>query len=491
MIVSNDPYGGVSHLPDIVLVAPIFWREKLAGFAAIVAHHTDIGGRYPGGMGIDCADMFQEGLRLPGLKLYACGQQDSGLFDLIAANVRAPEDVVGDLEAQAAACRRGVRGVQELIDKYGIERFLECNRQLREYSERVIRSAIATVPDGDYSYEDLFEDDGLGGPGVQLKLTVKIRGDSLIADFTGTAEQVPSAINVPFTLACASVYVALRSILGADAPANDGLFAPIEVIAPEGCVVNPRFPAAVGARGMMMWRIIDVVFAALAKAIPDKVYAAGEGGINMMIYRPAVRDGAITSMLLDMYAGGWGGRSNRDGIDGVLPMAAGGASRAVPAEMIERECPVIIEGMGLVPDTGGAGKYRGSLSVYRRFRFLQDGIAMVRTCRVKSVPYGLAGGLDGTPSRVTLVRDGTERELPRQMTFDQEVRAGDVIMHIQPGAGGYGNPREREPGLVLEDVLDGKISTLFAEREYAVAVDVAAGRIDEVKTVELRRTPRS
>jgi N-methylhydantoinase B len=486
IIVSNDPYGGVSHLPDIVLVAPIFWHDVIAGFAAIVAHHTDIGGRYPGGMGIDCADMYQEGLRLPSLKLYNESKPSRDLFELIEGNVRAPEDVIGDLEAQAAACRRGVRGVQELLDKYGLEKFVECNRQLREYSERVIRSAIAEVPDGDYAYEDLFEDDGLGGPGVQLKLTVKIRGDSLVADFTGSAPQVPSAINVPFTLARASVYVALRSILSADAPANEGLFAPIEVIAPEGCVVNPRFPAAVGARGMMMWRIIDVVFGALARAIPGKVYAAGEGGINMMIYRPAPRDGITPPMLLDMYGGGWGGRPNRDGIEGVLPMAAGGASRAVPAEMIERECPVIIEGTGFVTDTGGAGTWRGSLAVFRRFRFLEDGVAMVRTCRVRSVPYGLAGGHDGTPSKVILLRDDTERELARQMTFDQAVEAGDTILHIQPGAGGYGDPFGRDPALVLEDVLDDKISPAYAEREYGVALNLEAGKVDTTGTARLR-----
>ncbi len=486
VIVSNDPYGGVSHFPDIVLVMPIFWRDSLVGFSAIVEHHTDIGGRFPGGMGIACAEVYEEGVRIPGVKLFSQGKVNQELLDLIAANVRAPEDVLGDLEAQAAACRRGARGVQDLLDKYGLEKFTACNVQLRQYSERAIRSCIAAIPDGEYVCEDLFEDDGLGGPGVQLKLTIKVRGDSVVVDFAGTAPQVRSAINVPLNLTRACVYVAFRSILDTDAPANSGLVAPIQVTAPEGCVVNPQFPAAVGARGMMMWRIIDMVFAALAQAIPHKVYAAGEGGINLLVYTPQVQEG-VPAMLLDMYSTGWGARPNKDGVEGVTPMAAGGATRSLPAEMIERECPVLIEGFGFVPDTGGAGQFRGALSVYRKWRFLNDGRVMLRTCRVKSVPYGLAGGKDGTPFQALLSSNGARTELPRQMLIDTPVRRGEVLLHVQPGAGGYGYPFARDPEMVLVDVLDEKISPAYAEREYGVVIDVEAGRVDEEKTKLIRR----
>jgi N-methylhydantoinase B/oxoprolinase/acetone carboxylase alpha subunit len=486
VIVSNDPYGGVSHFPDIVLVMPIFWRDGLVGFSAIVEHHTDIGGRFPGGMGIACAEVYEEGVRIPGVKLFSQGKVNQELLDLIAANVRAPEDVLGDLEAQAAACRRGARGMQDLLDKYGLEKFEACNAQLRQYSERAIRSCIAAIPDGEYVCEDLFEDDGLGGPGVEIKLTVKVRGDSVIVDFAGTAQQVRSAINVPINLTRACVYVAFRSILDTDAPANSGLVAPIQVVAPEGCVVNPQFPAAVGARGMMMWRIIDMVFAALAQAIPHKVYAAGEGGINLLVYTPQVQEG-VPAMLLDMYSTGWGARPNKDGVEGVTPMAAGGATRSLPAEMIERECPVLIEGFGFVPDTGGAGQFRGALSVYRKWRFLHDGRVMLRTCRVKSVPYGLAGGKDGTPFQALLSSNGARTELPRQMLIDTPVRRGEVLLHVQPGAGGYGHPFARDPEMVLADVLDEKISPAYAEREYGVVIDVEAGRVDVKGTVALRQ----
>ena len=488
VIVSNDPYGGVSHFPDIVLVMPIFWRDTLVGFSAIVEHHTDIGGRFPGGMGIACAEVYEEGVRIPGVKLFDKGKVNQDLLDLVAANVRAPEDVLGDLEAQAAACRRGARGMQDLLDKYGRDKFEACNAQLHQYSERAIRSCIAAIPDGDYVCEDLFEDDGLGGAGVKLKLTVKVRGDSVIVDFAGTDSQVRSAINVPLNLTRACVYVAFRSILDTDAPANSGLVAPIQVVAPEGCVVNPQFPAAVGARGMMMWRIIDMIFAALAQAIPHKVYAAGEGGINLLVYTPQVQEG-VPAMLLDMYSAGWGARPNKDGVEGVTPMAAGGATRSLPAEMIERECPVLIEGFGFVPDSGGAGRFRGALSVYRKWRFLNDGRVMLRTCRVKSVPYGLAGGKDGTPFQAVLSTNGTRTDLPRQMLIDTPVRREAVLLHIQPGAGGYGDPFTRDPAMVLEDVLDEKISPAYAEREYGVVVDVLRGKVDVERTALLRNGP--
>ncbi len=487
ILVSNDPYGGMSHLPDIVVLMPVFWQGEVVGFSAVVEHHTDIGGRFPGGMGISCGEIYEEGVRLPGVKLYSAGRPNRDLLDLLAANVRAPEDVLGDLEAQAAACRRGGEGLLALLEKYGKPTFEAVQAQLRRYSEEAMRSCIRSIPNGTYTYEDLFEDDGLGGPGVRLVLRVEVQGDGVLVDFTGTDPQVQSAVNVPFNLTRACVYVAFRSLLGRDVPANSGLVAPIEVRAPQGCVVHPKFPAAVGARGMMMWRIIDMVFAALAQAIPERVYAAGEGGFNMLLYTPKVEEG-VPSMLFDLYSSGWGGRPDRDGIDGVIPIAAGGAPRSIPAEMIERECPVMVEGFGLVADSGGAGKFRGALSVYRKWRFLQDGRVMLRTCRVRSLPDGLAGGRPGTPFRAVLESGCQKRELPAQMFLDFPVGAGDRLLHIQPGAGGYGPPWERDPERVREDVLDEKISLAYARREYGVVMDPETLEVQEEGTAALRKS---
>ncbi len=486
VIASNDPYGGMSHLPDIVCVMPIFWREELCGFAAIVEHHTDIGGRFPGGMGIACTEIYEEGVRLPGVKLYEAGAPNRALLDLLAANVRAPQDVMGDLEAQVAACRRGEQGLMALLDKYGRDTFEACNVHLRQYSERAVRTHIRSIPDGTYVCEEVFEDDGLGGSGVKLVVNLHVQGDSIAVDFTGTEPQVKSAINVPLNLTRACVNVAFRSILGADIPANDGLIAPIRVTAPAGCVVNPQFPTAVGARGMMMWRIVDMVFAALAQAIPEQVYAAGEGGPSILVYTPQVQDG-MPAMLFDGYCSGWGGRPNQDGIDGVNPIGAGGASRSLPAEMIERECPVMVEGFGFVPDSGGAGKFRGSLALYRKWRFRQNGRAMLRTCRVRTLPYGLQGGAPGTPFRALLESHGEQQELPAKMFIDFLVQAQDRLLHLQPGAGGYGDPWLRDPHQVLEDVLDEKTTMAYAERVYGVVIDPRTLQIDHEQTDSLRQ----
>ena len=487
IIAANDPYWGLSHLPDIVLIMPIFWRDELCGFAAVVEHHTDIGGRFPGGMGVACAEIYEEGVRLPGVKLYQAGRANQALLDLIAANVRAPQDVLGDLEAQVAACRRGEQGFVALLHKYGRDTVETCTAELRHYSERAVRARIQAIPDGVYTCEDVFEDDGLGGPGVKLVVSVQVQGDSVTVDFTGTDPQVKSAINVPPNLIGSMVQVIFRSVLGLDVPANSGLLTPIRATAPAGCILNPKFPAAVGARGQLMWRIHDMLFAALAQAIPERVFAAGEGGVNMLVYAPKIEN-ETPPLLLEMYASGWGGRPTRDGIDGTMPIVMGGAFRSNPAEAIEREIPVVIEGFGFVPDSGGAGQFRGALAVYRKWRFLTDGRAMIRTCRVKSVPYGLAGGEPGSPFQVLLESDTEQVTFPPQIMIDAAVRAGDTLLHVQPSAGGYGDPWQRDPLSVLEDVLDEKMTVAYAEKTYGVVIDPQTLQIDPEHTAALRHS---
>ncbi|MGO9059241.1 MAG: hydantoinase B/oxoprolinase family protein [Candidatus Binataceae bacterium] len=490
ILASNDPYGGLSHLPDIVLLAPIFWRDTLLGFSTLVTHHSDIGGRFPGGQSAVCAEIFEEGLRLPCVKLYDQGSPNQALFEVIAGNVRTPDDVLGDIEGQAAACRRGIRGVQELVDKYGLERFEACVAQLHRFSERVVRAAIAKIPDGDYPYADHFEEDGVGGPGVDLQLCIKVRGDSIIVDFSGTGPQVKSAINVPYSLTCSASYVCFRGVLAADAPANDGLLEPIEVIAPKGCVLNPRFPAAIGGRGMMLWRICDMIFGALAKAIPERIFAAGEGGVSSFTAAYSDVEPGASPVLTDWYSSGWGARPTMDGIDGVNSMLSGNGGATVPVERLESEFPILIEAHALMPDTGGAGKYRGALSLYRTYRFLKEGRALVRTCRATTVPYGLAGGGDGTPFRAVLYRGGEQIEYPPQMFVDAQMQPEEALMHLLPGAGGYGDALQRDPEMVLDDVLDEKISPEYAERVYGVAIDIGAAAIDVQRTRALREALR-
>ncbi len=488
ILASNDPYGGLSHLPDIVLLAPIFWRDTLVGFSTLVTHHSDIGGRFPGGQSAVCAEIYEEGLRLPCVKLYQEGRPNDALFEVIAGNVRTPDDVLGDLEGQAAACRRGIRGVQELIDKYGVARFEAAIAQLHRYSERVVRGEIARIPDGEYGWQEHFEEDGVGGPGVNLKVCLKVHGDSITVDFTGCAPQLKSAINVPYSLTCSAAYICLRGVLAADAPANDGLFEPVEVIAPKGTVLNPHFPAAIGGRGMMLWRICDMMFGALSKAMPERIFAAGEGGIASFTYAYSGVEEGASPVLTDWYGGGWGARPTKDGIDGVNSLLSGNGGSSVPVERLEVEFPILMDAYGLMPDTGGAGKYRGSMSVYRTYRFLKPGRALIRSCRTTSVPYGLGGGGDGTPSKVVLERGGKLTEFPPQMFIDAQVEPEDAITHVMCGAGAYGDALERDPAMVLDDVLDGRITPAFARRMHGVAIE--GGAVGWAQTQALRERMR-
>ena len=280
----NDPYQGMSHLPDILLTAPVFWQGNLVAYAMTVAHQTDIGGRFPGGQAAPCAELYEEGLLIPNLRIYHEGAPDFGVLELIAANVRAPEDVIGDIEGLASACKRGIAGIIELLERYDRQTFEDCVDGLKAYSERIMRKSLAEMPDGDYQYDEFFEDDGLGGPGVNLRLTLKKWGDEIVADFTGTDLQAKTAINVPWGNTCSAVYMVCWYILAPTAIANAGVFRPIKVTAPEGCLVRPKFPGAVGARGMMLWRLTDMIAGAFGRALPNRSMAEGDGGTSSMTF---------------------------------------------------------------------------------------------------------------------------------------------------------------------------------------------------------------
>jgi N-methylhydantoinase B len=469
VILSNDPYGGLSHLPDIAVVMPLFWEGEHCGFAAVVQHHTDIGGRFPGGMGLPCAEVYEEGLRLCVVKYYDKGIVNEAVRDVLAANVRAPDDVLGDLEAGVAACRRGERGLTALFEKYGRRMVEDCYRRLRAQSEAAMRAAFRLIPDGDYQAEEAFDDGA--GTRVLLKLTLRVRGDNLAVDFSGSGPQVKNALNIPPGLVAYGMFLNFLPLLGGrDVPITAGLFAPISTITPKGSVLNPNFPAAVGSRGQLLWRVNDLVWRTLAHGVPNKIPAAAEGGVSMMVFTPnRPHDGNGAAMMTELYASGWGGRPIKDGLEGVMPVFMIGF-RSNSGESFEQELPVMLDGFGFMPDTGGAGEYRGALSVYRRWRFLADGRVMLRTCRVDSLPYGLDGGRPGTPFKALLTSNGATTELPAQIMLDIPVKEGDVLMHIQPGAGGHGTPARRDRQRILNDILDEKITPAYAAREYGFVI---------------------
>ena len=486
VIVVNDPYAGITHMPDVAIVAPAFWNDQLVAFTLAYSHHTDIGGRFPGGFSSQCTETYEEGLRLPILKLYAGGVRNEALLDTILANVRVSDEWLGDVEAKIAGCWRGEQEIRALLDKYGVETYESSCDYLIDYAERATRAAIREIPSGEYVHEDVFEDDGFGTDAatMPIKLTLRVEDDTLSVDFTGTSPQARGAINLPLSMTKATVYGTIKSIVGEDVLPNVGFIRPIQVITEPGSLVNPRFPAAVGGRAPLFFRVFDMLFRVLAKALPDRTPIPGEGG-DVLHLTGEKADGTPYAMM-DIFFGGWGGRPKKDGIDGVAPMSFGSYG-TIPAELLEREYPLVIDGFGYVPDTAGAGKYRGSLSIYKQWRFLQPGKAMVRTNRLLRASDGMAGGQPGALSTNILNPGDENQELPRKAHMHLDVKPGDRIYHVVCASGGHGDPLEREPEKVLADVKDEKLTIGHARKQYAVVIDPQDLTVDWEQTDALRQ----
>lgn len=486
VIITNDPYAGITHMPDVAIIAPAFWKNQLVAFSVAYSHHTDIGGRFPGGFSSQCTETYEEGLRLPILKLYDGGVRNAALLETILANVRVADEWLGDVEAKIAGCWRGEQEIRTLLDKYGLETYQSSCDYLIDYAEQATRAAIRAIPPGEYVHEDVFEDDGFGSDGVAMPLKLKIRaeGETLTVDFTGTAPQARGAINLPLSMTKATVFGAVKSIVGTEVLTNVGFVRPITVVAPLGSMVNPRFPAAVGGRAPLFFRVFDVLFRALAKALPDRVPIPGEGG-DVLHFTGQKGDGSHFAVM-DIFFGGWGGRPMKDGIDGVAPMSFGSYG-TIPAELLEREYPLVVDGFGYVPDTAGPGKHRGSTSIYKQWRFLQPGKVMVRTNRLLRASDGLAGGKPGALSTNILNPEDENLELPRKAHMHLEVKPGDRIYHVVSGSGGHGDPWEREPEKVLTDVKDEKLSVTAAREQYGVVIHPRLLEIDWEQTTAVRK----
>ncbi len=473
VIICNDPYAGAAHMPDVIVVMPVFHQHQLAGFSIIYSHQPDIGGRFPGGFSSHCAESYEEGIRLSNLKLYEAGVRNEGIVDLLKANIRASDEWMGDIEAKLAGCWRGAREFEQVIEKHGIERVNACFEYLIDHAERTMRAAIAAVPVGDYSGEAMLHDDGFGTPGVQfpIKITLRFRGDKLIVDFTGTSRQLKSALNMPYSNTLGQVFSGVHSVLCQDGVFNSGSVKPIEFIAPSGSLVNPEFPAAVGGRAPVIFLLTDALHSAFSKVLPERIWVPPDGGD--VVHISGQRADGSTYTTMDLMWGGWGGRPAMDGVDG-----AGRSYSTVPVELIEREGPVVVESFGLVADTGGPGKYRGSLSVFREYRFLRPAKIMVRTNRPFEAGAGLAGGGRGGPSVNYLTRVGREPEvLPRGTHVHLEVEPGDRLYHRVAGVAGHGPASERDPKLILRDIAEGKLTPNAAQEQYPVSLDPEALRL--------------
>ncbi|MBL8701590.1 MAG: hydantoinase B/oxoprolinase family protein [Alphaproteobacteria bacterium] len=488
VFIMNDPFDGGMHLPDIFIFKPLFHKGEHLAFACTVCHHTDVGGRVAGSNASDSTEIYAEGLRIAPLKLYEAGRINKTIMTFIERNVRVPVKVFGDLRAQLAACHIAEKQFAELVARHGAEQTKALMRETVDYAERMTRASLEKLPDGEWSFEDWIDDDGVDyGKPIRLFVTIRKKGGHMVVDWTGTNPQVKGAINNTLSFTKAASYTGVRSVLPPGIPNNEGVFRAIEVICPPGTVGNGVLPAACAARGLTGFRMTDCMFGALAMMLPSRVKAAGDGG-NTGISIGGYDEHRKPFIYVDFTCGAWGARPWADGLDGNSHMFANMASHSI--EVTEAEHPISLLAYEFVEDRAGAGKFRGGVPFKRDYRFNEtEGVLQVRSDRRDHRPFGLYGGSPGAPSENWLNPDGENRQLPGKFTMT--VRKGDVMRHILAGAGGWGDPLERDPVAVLKDVRNELLSAAKARADYGVVVDTKTWRIDEAATAKARTEIRA
>ena len=438
-VILNDPFRGGTHLPDITIVSPVFFKEgetqQLVGFVASRAHHADVGGMTPGSMPVG-RELFQEGLIIPPVKLVRAGKTDQAILDLILANVRTPIERSGDLLAQLAANQRGTERLLDMVRRYGKQEIQSSMGELLAYTERLTRNLISSLPDGIYAFEDYLDDDGINGQPVPIKVSITISGDSAQVDFSGSAPQQEGNINAVYAITLSAVYYVFRCLLGLDVPNNSGCLVPVEVIAPQGTVVNAHFPAAVaGGNVETSQRIVDVLLGALAKACPKKIPAASQGTMNNITIGGPLLTGRGSFTYYETLAGGSGATMGNDGASAVHSHMTNTLN--TPVEALEYAYPMRVMRYEVQRGSGGLGRKRGGDGLRRDLQVLVKCQATLLTERRKGQPYGLQGGESGQSGLNTLIRREEVIGLAGKGTV--ELQAGDIISIQTPGGGGFGD----------------------------------------------------
>jgi N-methylhydantoinase B len=482
VFIMNDPFDGGMHLQDIFVVKPVHHDDVLIGWAVTTAHHGDVGGRLPGSSACDNTEIFQEGLRMPWVRFYAEGEPVEEVHALIEANMRIPRMTFGDLGAQVAACSVAEHALQALATRYGRDELARLEGALIDYTERLVRQEILTWPDGTATFTDYLGSDGIDACDVPITATVTIEGDEVVADLTESAPMVRGSLNSTRSFVMACVYHVVRCALTLEVPNTAGAFRPVRVLTKPGTVAEVVMPGASSMRGVTGFRVVDALNGALAQLIPDRVPAAGEGGNTLAIFG-ADRPGGDRYVFYELIVGTWGATPTWDGNDGLTNPASLAAN--IPIEVAESEFPIVVERYGLVPDTGGAGEYRGGLAIERVWRCLTPATSLiVRSDRADRAPYGLVGARPGAPSGNVLRRpDGSEVMLPPM--FSTTIEAGDVYVHRTAGGGGFGDPYRRDPEAVAADVANEKVSLDAARARYGVVLR-QDGTVDDAATQALR-----
>jgi len=469
-LITNDPYSGGQHLNDFVLFTPIFAGGELVAYSASIAHHIDVGGGQAG-PNTRATEVIQEGLRIPLLKFDLERDLGAGMLEqFIRLNVRPPDLVMGDVYAQVAANVTGRIRFLELVDRFGLDDVLEAGTELQRYSERLTRAAIREIPDGQYDAEDFVDDNGFTDEPLRVAVRVTIAGDSMHVDFTGSAPQTKGIINSPLTATISAVYQSIGFLLGGTIPVNDGVYRPVTIYVPHGSFLNPNLPVAVRARNNPCHRITNAIMRALAPVAPERVLTSGHDTTNAIGMGHQGADGS--RVYMEVVGGGWGATSKSDGAD-VVDGYVGNCSN-VPIESLEQDYPfMMVEEYAIRRGSAGAGRHRGGMGVRRVYRILDNDVMFnCYSDRFRIAPWGLFGGQPGMTSRFVIERGAETIVLGSKVNV--ELRKGDRLIIEIAGAGGYGDPRERDRAAVLRDLDNGFISSAEARDLYGVSEALSA-----------------
>jgi len=474
MFIANDPYnGGGTHLPDIAVASPVFWNGRIVAFVANIAHHNDVGGRVPGSNAADSDSIYAEGIRIPPVKIFNEGILNEDILNLILLNCRVNHIRRGDLSAQFACNNKGVQRVEDVFRRYDTETVKACMKELLDYSERKIRMAIRELPNGVHEFSDYLDSDGVGSGPIKLKVKLEILNEDIELDFTGNPDQVKGAINLPQTALRAAVYYSIRSIIDPYLPTNGGYYRAIRIKTRPGCILGCTEPAACAGRSDTAQRVADMVFGAMSQVVPQQVIAGSNSSITGVYFGGVNPKDNKYYVYMETFGGGSGARFCKDGINCVQVHMSNTSN--LPIESMEIEFPYMVEQYKLVRDSGGPGKYRGGLSVMKDIRVLGHSSEFsIKADRQKTPPWGLFGGKPGKPGMIIMNPDTDKAVVIDSKKSGTILKENGILRCQMPGAGGYGNPLERDRALVLKDIEEGYISRESAIHDYGVTEEELA-----------------
>ena len=483
LLLTSYPYWSSAHPLDVLAVAPIFACGELVGYTAIKQHWLDLGQKDAGYI-LDSVDVFQEGLLMPGLKLYKAGVLDQEIENLLRFNTRLPDRIIGDLNAQVSASRTGERRVTGLVERFGLEIFNEAVEAILDHGERITRARLAALPNGTWEAEDWADDDGIDHDTMlKLHVRVSVTDDEFIVDWTGSHPATPGPMNLPIGLTEGVSALAFKGVTTPDTPANSGNYRPLTVIAPPGEMMHAIPPAPT----FTVWAALlapEVILKALSRGMPERIPACSGGDVFSVVGVGVLPETGEVWLEGSNEAVGFGAFAGSDGEDAIMHLSEPGC-RNNPVEVVESKAPWIIETYHMRQDSGGPGKYRGGVGVRRSYRFLQPATTLTLVKKTKSAPWGMAGGHDADAGHV-VVWPGTERERVNGALHEKDLRDGDIIINSSGGGGGWGDPLERDPQSVLEDVVNEYVSLESARRDYGVVIDEDTLTVDEGATAALR-----